>query len=328
MKKKFVIIGAGALVIAGGLGIYFYANRDKNETEFREITIERGTIAVNVLATGVVQPENRLEVKPPIAGRAEQVLVKEGVNVAKGQTLVWMSSTERAALLDAARARGPEEYKKWEELYRPAPILAPIKGTIILKNIEAGQTFATTDSILVMSDRLIVQAQVDETDIGEIHVGQKAAIVLDAYPNEKIEGAVDKVAFEAKTVNNVTTYIATLLPLHVPEFMRSGMTANVVFNVSTKENVLTLPADAIKTRGNQKFVSFLPAGVSKSEERKITTGITDGKRVEVTQGLNDGDRVQVPKLSSLMRSKGGASPFGGPMGGRPPGQRPPGGGGR
>ena len=53
----------------------------------------------------------------------------------KGQILAWMSSTERAALMDAARSKGPEEVSRWEELYRPTPILAPIRGTVISRNI-------------------------------------------------------------------------------------------------------------------------------------------------------------------------------------------------
>jgi macrolide-specific efflux system membrane fusion protein len=52
-------------------------------------------------------PQNRLEIKPPIAGRAEEVLVNEGELVKAGQIIAWMSSTDRAALLDAARAQGP-----------------------------------------------------------------------------------------------------------------------------------------------------------------------------------------------------------------------------
>jgi macrolide-specific efflux system membrane fusion protein len=312
-SKKKLLIALVLLVLLGAGATAYFKKKGGGELEYREIAVERGTIEVNVLATGVVQPENRLEVKPAIAGRAEQVLVKEGDLVKKGQTLVIMSSTERAVMLDSARAHGAAALKTWEELYKPAPILAPVSGTIILKNIEAGQTFATTDSILVMSDRLTVQAQVDETDIGSVRVKQPAFIYLDAYPTQKIEGVVDKVAFEAKTVNNVTTYIATILPAKVPDFMRSGMTANVTFNVLAKENVIVIPADAIKTRANQKFVTIVTGDKGQTAERQISTGITDGKRVEVVDGLADTDKLQVPRLSSLMKNKNGANPFGGPM---------------
>ena len=80
-------------------------NNSSNEV-VREITVAYGSIENIISTTGTVQPQNRLEIKPPIGGRIEKILVKEGDKVKIGQTLVWMSSTERAALLDAARAQG------------------------------------------------------------------------------------------------------------------------------------------------------------------------------------------------------------------------------
>ncbi len=93
------------LVVGGAYGIWRYTAEPA--PAYRELTITRGDIDVTVLATGVVQPSNRLEIKPPIAGRVEQVLVNEGQHVRRGQVLAWMSSSERAALIDAARAKGP-----------------------------------------------------------------------------------------------------------------------------------------------------------------------------------------------------------------------------
>ena len=116
------------LAVAGGAGWYYWRAERVEAPSYREATVKRGDIEMRVTSTAVVQPRNRLEIKPPIAGRIEQVLVREGQTVDKGQVLGWMSSTERAALLDAARTRGPEELQRWEELYRPTPIVAPIRG--------------------------------------------------------------------------------------------------------------------------------------------------------------------------------------------------------
>ena len=69
-----------------------------------------------------------MEIKPPIAGRIEKLLVDEGDDVTSGQILGWMSSTDRAAILDAARAQGPEESKRWEDAYKPTPIVAPLSA--------------------------------------------------------------------------------------------------------------------------------------------------------------------------------------------------------
>ncbi len=59
--------------------------------------------------------------------------------------------------------------------------------------------------------------------------GQPASVVLDAYPDQPFPGKVNEIAYDAKTVNNVTTYSVNVLPDKTPTFMRSGMTANVSF---------------------------------------------------------------------------------------------------
>lgn len=310
-KKKLLLAVAVAVLIV--VAIVVVRSRKGSEVVYREARIERGDLTVSILATGTVQPENRLEIKPPIAGRVETVLIKEGQNVRKGQILAWMSSTERAALLDAARSRGTDELKRWEELYRPTPVMAPINGTIILRSVEAGQTFTNTESILVMADRLTVKAQVDETDIAQIKLKQPASLVLDAYPDKKIPGRVDQIAYEAKTVNNVTTYEVDVLPNATPDFMRSGMTANVSFSVESRQNVLLIPTEGIKAQGRHSSVLVRDEN-GKPLEREIKLGLSDGKRTEVLSGLSEGDVVLVAQLKLGEGKSAGSSPFS-PMGG-------------
>lgn len=274
----------------------------------KEVPIIRGDLILNVQASGTVSPENRLEIKPPIAGRIDEVLVKEGEVVKKGKILAWISSTERAALLDSVRTQGEKEIKKWEDLYKPTPVMAPIAGTIILRNVEAGQSFTNVDSIFTMADRLTVKAQVDETDIAQIKVGQPATITLDAYPNDPVPGKVVHVAYDATVTNNVTTYICDVLPDEVPEFMRSGMTSNVSIVVSKKENVLTLPLTAIIMDQEGSRVR-LKQSEEKSSVIPVETGSDDGKKIEVSDGLNDGDIVLVEETEKTFGGKKSGSPF-------------------
>lgn len=293
----------------------FLNKSDTNEMTFEEHTVGLGHLEIQILSTGVVQPENKVEIKPPIAGRVEKVLVIEGAKVKKGQVLAWMSSTERAAMLDAASSKGTQELKEWEEMYRATPILAAINGTIIQKNIESGQTFTTADAILVMSDRLTVKAQVDETDISKITLKQHALITLDAYPEKIIDGEVDLIAYDATTVNNVTTYIVDVLPKKAPEYMRSGMTANVVFVVDSKSDVLVVPVEAIKSDGKVNTVSIKNTGTKQTSEREVQVGISDGKKTEIKEGLNEGDIILIQKFKIKGQKSSGSNPFS-PVGAR------------
>ncbi len=289
-KKTMVIVIAVTVFVAAGV-FYFKRQQKQKAPQWTELRLTKANINVVAQASGTVLPENRVEIKSAISGRVDRVVVNEGQKVRKGQVLAWMSSTERAVLLDSARAQGDDELARWEELYKPTAIIAPVTGMIILRNVESGQTIASSDAILVMSDRLIVKAQVDETDLARIKNGQKAEVILDAYSKEPIEAIVDKIAFEAKTVNNVTTYSVVLVPQKVPEYMRSGMTTTVRFLLSRAVDVWTLPVEAVEVIDGKSTVRIKKDAKQPFELKSIQTGLSDGKNVEIKSGISESDTV-------------------------------------
>ncbi len=307
MKNKLILVSV--IVMTCFIMGYAWHSRNGSKTIFLESNVERGNIRIVIQATGKADPENRLEIKPPIAGRADEILVKEGDIVKKGQILAWMSSTERAAVIDAARAKGSTELKRWEGMYRPTPVFAPINGTIILRKIESGQTFSSGDAILIMSDRLTVRAEVDETDIAQIKVGQLAELVVDAYSEQKFEARVDQIAFDAKPVNNVTTYVVDVLPIDTPDFLRSGMTANVEFLVTEKKDVLLIPSATIRHQDGKSSV-FIRDEDGDPIEKEIEIGISDGKNTEVLSGLVENQIILLEQVISAKKNKSTGSPFG------------------
>ncbi len=285
-------------------------NNSSNEV-VREITVAYGSIENIISTTGTVQPQNRLEIKPPIGGRIEKILVKEGDKVKIGQTLVWMSSTERAALLDAARAQGEESLKDWQEVYKPTPLMATIEGEVIVRAVEPGQTVTSTDAVIVLSDRLIVKAQVDETDIGKVKIGQEAIISLDAYPQVKVDAKVDHVSYESTIVNNVTTYEVDIVPQRVPDVFRSGMSANVDIIEKSKDNILLIPLEALKRDKEGSFVLLGQGRGKKPVKRRVELGILGENNVEVVFGLKAKDTIiiKTQKYQPPKSSKLNSSPF-------------------
>ena len=280
-------------LILGIIGLLFLAACAPNgEKPLPTVKVTRGNILAQLPTSGVVIPRNRLGIKPPVAGRVEQVLVVEGQHVAKGDILAWMSSSERAAILDSARAKGAAEVKYWQDVYKPAPIIAPLDGFIIKRNMEPGQFFSLSDDVLVMADRLIVQAQVDETDIGHISVGQKASVVLDAYPDQAITGRVEQIAYESQTINNVTVYNINVLPESVPVFFRSGMSATINFMMDERNNVLVLPLTAVKKKGGRSYIFQRPNGKVKATQ--VQTGLENDDKAEIVSGLAEGEQVVLP----------------------------------
>lgn len=310
MKKKRILIIVGLL--AAGAGIYVAARRGGSTpaeaTTQRVVQAHRGPIELTVDATGVVSPLNRVEIKPPIAGRIEDIRVAEGSRVDKAQVLAWMSTTDRAAILDAARAQGPEALKRWDDVYKPTPISAPLAGEIILKNIVVGQTVDQSSVLFALSDRLIVLAQVDEVDIGRVTEGLPARMTLDAYPNLSIPGKVFNILHEGKNVSNVITYGVKVSPEKTPPFFRSQMTATVRFVLQRKESALLVPAAAVQDRNGVKRV-LIPGSDGKPATRDVTTGLENGESVEILTGLNEGDSVLVVRKKYTPQKGESSSPL-------------------
>jgi macrolide-specific efflux system membrane fusion protein len=270
-----------------------------------------GTIQTVISTTGTVQPQNRLEIKPPINGRIEEIFVQEGERVTVGQTLALMSSSERAALLDAARTQNKETLDYWKEVYKPTPLIAPIKGEVIVRGVEPGQTVASTDAVIVLSDRLIVQAQVDETDIGKVQLGQTAVISLDAYPETKVRATVDHIAYESEIVSNVTIYKVDILPEKVPSIFRSGMSANIDIIEQSKEHILVVPLEAVKQDAEGSFVLLSSQSDGKPFMQRVQLGISDDKNVEVISGLEPKDNIilETQNYLPVKEKEQGRNPF-------------------
>jgi macrolide-specific efflux system membrane fusion protein len=275
--------------------------REEKESD-SEIKVTRGDLVLTVTSMAEVKPQNRLEIKPPVAGRMDEVLVREGDKVDKGAILAWMSSTERVVLLDAMALQKSEVDQNWQEIYKPTPLLAPISGTVIVRSVEPGQTVTTTDVVLVLADRLIVKAQVDETDVGLVKVGQRARMRLDAYPDESVGGAVDHVAYESELVNNVTIYEVDVVPDEVPPHFTSGMTADVEIETTKRANALLVPIEAVREAGTKKAVWVMEKGKRALAERTVEVGLNDGVNYESLSGLSDTD-TGVVKGSPLKKKR-------------------------
>ncbi len=287
------------------------ATRSKPSRETVDvITPTYGSIQISISTTGTVQPQNRLEIKPPISGRIEKILVEEGEKVKVGQVLASMSSTERAALLDAAHSKGEEAIKYWQEVYKPTPLIAPIDGEVIVRAVEPGQTVTSGDAVIVLSDRLIIKALVDETDIGKVKIGQAAEVSLDAYPQIKTNGKVDHISYESTIVNNVTIYEVDILPEEIPDVFRSGMSANVVITEKSKDDILLIPLEAVKQDEEGSFVLLSQARGKGTLKRKVKLGISDAQNAEVVSGLGPEDKIIVKTQKYLPSEKtGGGNPF-------------------
>ena len=310
-SKKLVLGVLVALLVLGAGAFFYFSNNRSAKPKFEEVRASRGTISLSVSTTGAVEPQTRVKIQSSVGGRIEDILVEEGRLVKKGEVLAMLSSTERAALLDAAKLQGKSEQSYWQKVYKETAVIAPMAGQVIVRSVDPGQTVTTSDSLFVLSDRLLVKAYVDETDIGRVKLGQRAVIGLDAYPEIQVNGVVGHIYYESHLQNNVNIYNVDVVPDRIPEVFRSGMSANVKIIVQEKINALLLPVAAVQSRNGKTVV--LQRSRSKPEEMRyktVQTGMQDESSIEILDGLSDDSVVLLPDSSFVLPGKkGGSNPF-------------------
>jgi HlyD family secretion protein len=172
-----------------------------------------------------------------------------------------------------------------------ATLVAPFAGTVADVNIEVGQMVNSSTPVIVLTDLAgyHVDLYVDETEIGQVQVGQPVVITPDAFPDEEIEGEVTAIKSIGTVSGGIVTYEVRveIAPTEVP--IRSDMTASATVVVEERENVLLIPNRAIRYEEGVEYVEVL----SGPEVRRvaIATGASNGTVTEVTAGLEEGDVV-------------------------------------
>ena len=204
-----------------------------------------------------------------------------------------------------------------------AKILSPVNGTVISRNIDIGQTvaasFQTPTLFTIAQDltKMQIDTSVDESDIGKVKAGQKAAFTVDAYPESPFSGKVSVVRNAPITVSNVVTYNAVIIVDNTSLKLKPGMTANVSIETESKQSVLRVPNAALRFKPatsaaipDQKAARG-PKGPgvwilenNKPKNVKITTGISDGNYTEVISGeLTEGQQIITDSSNSTKKNE-------------------------
>lgn len=186
---------------------------------------------------------------------------------------------------------------EYQDLYlKLSRISSPMEGVLIQSPITSAnvQVSAADTWIVVDPTSLYLSADLDETDLKRVSVGQKVYVMLDAYPDLKISSNITSIAYSPKETTTGTTYeVKVALTGESTKSLRLGLNGTTAVVLSEKENVITLPASAVSSNGGKSFV-YVKSG-SKYSEKPIETGIENGGMVEIKSGISEGDPVYAKK---------------------------------
>lgn len=291
------------------------------------------------VASGTFEYISEKSITAGASGDIDAVYVSQGSRVINGSKLVHIDSdavkdnlkSSELSLRSADLSR-----QNAQDRLDDYTITAPISGTVVLKNVKAGDkldnsTMSTEMAVIYDMSSLECELAVDELDIKNVEVGQKVVITSDAVPGRRYNGTVSNISISGTTSNGVTTYPVTVIINDFDEDLLPGMNIDVEIITSQAEGVLAVPVSAVN-RGNIVYVKG-----EKTEEKdsapdgfksvKVETGVYNNDYIEIKSGLSEGDVVYVPQVKSANTSNpmatfggmGGGMPSGGMGGGMPQG---------
>ena len=352
-----LIIGAAVY----GYQYYQGQQAAKKAAAVETVPVTRMNVKSTVSATGTIKPVNSVEVSSKVTARIKEVLVKENDIVTAGQTIATMDAKDyeekrnqaqykvtntkakydRVSYLYSIGAKTQSDLEDAKMNYDTAlsslaesqsnmsemTIVAPMSGVVVGQPQTAGTMAVQGNSsptvimrIADMSSKQIL-AKVDETDIGNVKVGQSATFTVDSFNGKTFTARVSKIS-QTDTSNswNVNTssssssssssasviYYYVTLDVDDPEnVLLPAMTARVEINTAEKNDALVVPLSTLKTDTHGSYV-IVKNDDGTQENRYVSTGIYSDEYVEILEGLSEGEQVvstYVAKASTTSSSK-------------------------
>ena len=356
---------AAVLVAGGVYWYMESSAAEKTAQAVETVAVQRMDIKSTVEATGTIRPVDSVEVSSKITARINSVLVKENDVVTAGQVVATLDGKDYEAKRDQAQYRVTNTRAKYNRMsylesigaksksdledaeynYDTAQstleeansdasetiITAPISGVVVGEPKTAG-TMAVQGSdnptvIMRIADlsKKQIKAKVDETDIGNIRIGQEATFTVDAFTDKKFTARVSKIsqtdvtnswdtsssASSSSSGTSVIYYYVTLDVDDPENLLLPAMTARVVINTADRNDALVVPLSTLKTDAAGSYVLVLQEDGTQ-ETRYVETGIYSDEYVEILSGLSEGERVvstYTAKIVPMSMQAGGPPPF-------------------
>ena len=286
-------------------------------------------------ASGTFTYKEEETVTAEVSGEVSSIRVSEGDQVSSGQTLIVLTSDDLDDSLQSASESLRNAEISLENQYENLDdytITSPIKGTIVDKNYNAGETTEANQVLCTIYDLsyLTMTLSVDELDIASIEVGQSVSIVADAVEDTTYTGTVTKVSVAGTSSGSATTYPVTIR-IDETDGLLPGMSVDATIELASAEDVLAIPSAALNRGDTVLVTADSPSAAngtlveSTTEDGEdyysveVTTGVSGDDYIEIVSGLQEGDTVVYIPTSSSSSEMGMMGGMPGGMGGGMPG---------
>ncbi|QRN85217.1 efflux RND transporter periplasmic adaptor subunit [Clostridia bacterium] len=259
------------------------------------IQTEKDGRTIVAMGSGLTRFVEAIEVKAGVRGTISSVKVSVG-DIVSPQTVL--------AEVDASSAKiGALEQKmelqkaklalgEAKDLLDQYVVRAEFDGTLIELNATQGETLSAVEDAAVIASvgQLKMKVVIDEYDIGQVYVGQKADVYFTAFGNEAFSGEVSKVGQRGEVENGSVNFRAEI-QIEGNDRIKPGMSGDADIFVEKKEDVLRVPREAITIMDEGLGIVQQLNAEGEPEPLEVTTGAEGDTYVEILSGLSEGDLV-------------------------------------
>jgi len=175
-------------------------------------------------------------------------------------------------------------------------IYAPFAGVVGDVSVKKGDTISSsTSAITFITQKQITEISLSETDIPKIKLGQKATLTFDAIEELSIVGQVTEMDAIGTVNQGVVSYNVQIAFDTQDNRVKPGMSVSASVITDTKQNVLTVPNSAVKTKNGSYYV-LIPSGTA-TTQKTVEIGVADDTNTEIISGLAEGDQVVTRTIS-------------------------------
>ena len=193
--------------------------------------------------------------------------------------------------------------KETREAMASMTLIAPISGIVLSRDTDKGSAVIPISSayggtmIMTLADvsEKHFRGDVDEADIGKVHLGLPARIYVEAYPDEPFKAELTHISPRGREEEDIINFEIRTIVSDQENRLRVGMSADAELILEEHENVLVIPEGGIIYEDGKTFVNIQDDSVEEGMRKvEITKGISDGLRTEVLSGLEEGQVVVLP----------------------------------
>jgi HlyD family secretion protein len=257
------------------------------------IKLDRSLLNAEVLSANATLLKNQAELAQAEAEfERSKKLFEKGFLSESDYILAETSLQTARAAIQSSKAT----LKRAKTNQKYAVIKSPIDGTVIERNVDEGQTIASsfsTPQLFVIAEdmsRMQIEASVDESDIGLIKQGMEVRFTVQAYPDDEFTGTVRQVRLKPVTVSNVVTYTVVVDAPNDSGRLMPGMTATVDFIIDSRQQVLTVPNSALSFKPTAEMLkgSAVSGKAAKDTGKKAHAGLSKGEPGSAGKSLKSG----------------------------------------